>query len=285
MYPIHDFGSEEQKQKWLPAMARGEKIGCFGLTEPDFGSNPGGIQTRARKDGDSWILNGNKMWITNGTTADIAVIWARTEDGTFRGFLVEKGTPGFEAIEIRGKYSLRASDTAELVLEDCRIPAENVLPKTNGLKYALKCLNQARYGIAWGAVGAAQACFDEALRYSKARIQFGKPIASFQLVQQKLAHMASELTKSQLICLRLGRLKEQGKIRHYQISIAKRNNVFHALETARTCRDILGGNGILDEYHSMRHMMNLETVFTYEGTHDIHALVIAEHLTGIPAYE
>jgi glutaryl-CoA dehydrogenase len=284
MYPIYAFGSEEQKDKWLPAMAKGEKIGCFGLTEPDYGSNPAGMVTRARKDGNSWILNGAKMWITNGSTADVAVVWAKDEGGVIRGFLVEKGTKGFGTVETKRKYSLRASDTSELIFEDCRIPAENLLPKSGGLKSPLMCLTQARYGIAWGAIGAALACFDEALQYSKSRVQFGKPIASFQLVQKKLADMLTEITKAQLVCWRLGRLKEEGKATPQQVSLAKRNNVHMALETARTCRDMLGASGITAEYQVMRHMCNLESVITYEGTHDIHTLVLGQALTGIDAF-
>ncbi|HLG41988.1 MAG TPA: acyl-CoA dehydrogenase family protein [Planctomycetota bacterium] len=285
MYPIHAFGSEEQKKRWLPKMAKGELIGCFGLTEPDFGSNPSGMLTRAVKKGNEYILNGTKRWITNASIAHLAVVWARGEDDNIHGFVVERGTRGFVPRELKGKLSLRASDTGELIMEDCRVPASNKLPHTESLKSALKCLNQARYGIAWGAIGAAQACFDEALDYSKSRIMFDKPIAGFQLVQNKLAHMATEITKAQLVALQLGRLKDAGKVKHWQISLAKRNNVAIALETARTCRDILGANGILDEYQSMRHMCNLESVYTYEGTHDIHALILGEHLTGIGAFK
>lgn len=284
MYPIHAFGSEAQKNKWLPAMARGEKIGCFGLTEPDFGSNPSGMITYAEKKGSSWVLHGTKMWITNGTMADLAIVWAKL-DGRIRGFIVEKGTPGFQSREVTGKLSLRASDTAELSFDRCEIPEDNILPLSDGLKSPLSCLNQARYGIAWGVLGAAHACFYEALSYAKNRVQFDKPIASFQLVQEKLAEMATEITKAQLLALRVGRLKESGKSTAAQVSMAKRNNVGIALEVARKARDILGANGILDEYHSMRHMMNLESVYTYEGTHDIHALIIGETLTGIPAYK
>ncbi|MFH1263715.1 MAG: acyl-CoA dehydrogenase family protein [Pseudomonadota bacterium] len=283
MYPIHHFGSEQQKDKWLPKMARGEVIGCFGLTEPDFGSDPGGMITRAEKKGSKWVLHGTKYWITNATIADLAVIWAKTPDGV-RGFLVEKGTPGFTANEIKGKMSLRASDTGELCFDRCEIPEENLLPKTKNLGSALSCLNQARYGIAWGTIGAAQACFGEALDYAKKRPQFGKPIAGFQLVQDKLTWMATEITKGQLLILRVGRLKDEGKVKPHQVSMAKRNNVAIALECARKSRDILGANGILDDYCSMRHMVNLESVYTYEGTHDIHSLIIAEHLTGLPAY-
>lgn len=284
MYPISAYGSEAQKDRWLPRMHKGEVIGCFGLTEPDFGSNPGGMKTRAVKKGGQYVLNGSKFWITNANLAQLAVVWAKTEDGVIRGFLVEKGTPGFRTQKIHGKWSLRASDTGELILEDCAIPAGNLLPNVEGLKGPLGCLTQARYGIAWGAIGAAQACFDEALRYSKTRIQFDKPIASFQLVQNKLAWMATEITKAQLLALRLGRLKDEGKMKFTQVSMAKMNNVSVALEIARACRDILGANGILDEYQVGRHMVNLETVNTYEGTHDIHRLIIGQDLTGIAAF-
>ncbi len=283
MWPIYAYGSEEQKQHWLPRMATGEAIGCFGLTEPDFGSNPGGMLTRAVKDGNEWVLNGAKMWITNGTMADVAVVWARTEDG-IRGFLVEKGTPGYSTQQTKGKFSLRASDTSELIFDDCRIPEHNQLLGAEGLKGPLNCLTQARYGIGWGAIGAAMACFDEVVRYSKSRIQFGKPIGSFQLVQAKLADMLTEITKAQLVSWRLGKLKEAGKAKHYHVSLAKRNNVAIALDIAREARDLLGGNGIIDEYQTMRHMCNLETVKTYEGTHNIHTLVLGEYITGIPAY-
>lgn len=289
MYPIFEFGSEEQRRKWLPALASAKAIGCFGLTEPDFGSNPGGMITHAVDDGDSYILNGAKMWITNGTVADVAVVWAKLKEGgqdVIRGFLVEKGTKGYSAPEIKNKFSLRSSVTSELIFQDCRIPKSNLLPKSKGLKSPLMCLTSARYGIAWGVIGAAQACFDEALNYTKTRIQFsGKPIASHQLVQRKLAEMATEITKAQLLALQLGRMKDEGKSTFVHVSLAKRNNVHMALETARTCRDMLGANGITDEYQVGRHMCNLESVITYEGTHDIHTLVLGEHLTGIPAYE
>jgi glutaryl-CoA dehydrogenase len=285
MYPIYAYGSEEQKQKWLPQLAKGTKIGCFGLTEPDFGSNPGGMITRARRKGDGYVLNGAKMWITNGSVADIAVIWAKDDDDEIRGFLVECDRPGFKAIDIEGKFSLRASVTSELVLENCEIPLENALPLAVGLKAPLGCLSQARYGIAWGALGAAMACYDTALSYAKNRIQFDKPIASFQLVQQKLVTMVTEITKGQLLAHRLGQLKDQGKIRHPQISMAKMNNVKIALDISRVARDILGANGIADEYPIMRHMNNLESVFTYEGTHDIHCLTIGRDITGIAAFE
>jgi glutaryl-CoA dehydrogenase len=283
MYPIYQYGSEEQKNQWLPEMAAGRKIGCFGLTEPDFGSNPSGMLTRAVKDGNAWILNGTKRWITNGSIADVAVVWARTEEG-IRGFLVEEGTKGFITSEQKGKFSLRASVTSELILEDCRIPAENLLPGSKGIQAPLSCLNQARYGIAWGAIGAASACYDEAVTYAKTRIQFDKPIASFQLIQEKLVYMLSEITKGQLLCLQLGRLKEEGKVTAQQISLAKMNNVYHALQIARTARDILGASGITDEYQCGRHLCNLESVYTYEGTHNIHTLILGEWITGIPAY-
>ena len=283
MYPIFSWGSEAQKDHWLPKLASGEKVGCFGLTEPDTGSNPGGMKTTAQKDGNSYILNGAKMWITNGTISDVAVVWAKL-DGIVRGFLVEKGTPGFTAPEIKNKHSLRASVTSELVFQDCRIPADNLLPGTTGLKNALSCLTQARYGIAWGAIGAAMACYDEALNYALTRIQFDKPIASFQLIQNKLVYMATEITKGHLLVLQLGRLKDQNKMNFAQVSLSKRNNVYHALEIARLARDILAANGIVSEYQTMRHMCNLESVKTYEGTHDIHTLIIGSHLTGIEAY-
>jgi len=283
MYPIHAFGSDEQKDRFLPRLQKAELIGCFGLTEPDFGSNPGGMKTRAVRKGDRWILNGNKMWITNSPLAHVAVVWAKVDD-VVHGFLVERGMKGYETPEIKGKLSLRASDTGEIVLRDCEVPEGNRLPGTQGLKSALSCLNQARYGIAWGAVGAAMACYEEALDYAKQRVQFTKPIAGYQLVQRKLVEMVSEITKAQLLSLQLGRLKDQGKVTFVQVSLAKRNNVHQALEIARAARDILGGNGILNEYAAMRHMCNLESVITYEGTHDIHTLIIGEHITGLPAY-
>ncbi|HUJ13102.1 MAG TPA: acyl-CoA dehydrogenase family protein [Thermoanaerobaculia bacterium] len=284
MYPIYTYGSKAQKDEWIPKLASGEAIGCFGLTEPDFGSNPGGMRTHARKDGGSWVLNGAKAWITNGSIADIAVVWAKAE-GTIRGFLVEKGTPGFSTAYHMGKFSLRASVTSQLFFEDCRIPAENVLPETNGLKYPLSCLTQARYGIAWGAIGSAMATYNTALQYAKSRIQFGgQPIASHQLVQNKLAWMITEITKGQLLALQMGRLKDKGTMKPHHVSMAKMNNVNIALETARMARDILGANGISDEYPVIRHMLNLESVKTYEGTHDIHNLIIGEAVTGIPAY-
>ncbi|MGO9338563.1 MAG: acyl-CoA dehydrogenase family protein [Terracidiphilus sp.] len=287
MYPIYTFGSEEQKNTWLPALASGEKLGCFGLTEPGFGSNPGGMTTTARKSGDEFILNGEKMWITSGSIADVAVIWAKveTEDNKVRGFLVETDRPGFRAFDVHGKWSLRASITSGLSLQDVHVPATNLLPGTGGLKSPLMCLNQARYGISWGAIGAAMSCYDTALQYSKARKQFhGQPIASHQLIQEKLVWMASEISKAQLLSLHVGRLKDAGKVGHQHISMAKRNNVWMALETARMARDILGANGITEDYPIMRHMMNLESVKTYEGTHDIHALILGQHLTGIAAY-
>ncbi len=287
MYPIFTFGSDEQKDYWLPQLATGEKLGCFGLTEPDFGSNPGGMRTRAQKSGDEYILNGEKMWITSGSIADVAIIWAKVdnEDGRVRGFLVEADRPGFTAYDVHGKWSLRASVTSGLSLQDVRVPAKNLMPGTGGLKSPLMCLNQARYGISWGAIGAAMSCYDTALQYSLLRKQFrDEPIASHQLVQEKLAWMISEISKAQLLSLHVGRLKDDGKVGHEHISLAKRNNVWMALECARLARDILGGNGITDDYPIMRHMMNLESVKTYEGTHDIHALIIGQSVTGIPAY-
>ena len=284
MYPINTYGSKEQKDFWIPKLAAGEKIGCFGLTEPDFGSNPGGMRTHARRDGDSWILNGAKAWITNGSIADVAVVWAKA-DGTVRGFLVEKAAPGFSTAYHMGKFSLRASVTSQLFFEDCRIPAKNMLPEANGLKGPLSCLTQARYGIAWGAIGSAMATYNTVLQYAKSRIQFGgQPIASHQLVQHKLAWMITEITKGQLLALQMGRLKDQGKLKPHHVSMGKMNNVNIALETARMARDILGANGISDEYPVIRHMLNLESVKTYEGTHDIHNLIIGEAVTGIPAY-
>jgi glutaryl-CoA dehydrogenase len=284
MYPIAAFGSEAQKERWLPALASGKAIGCFGLTEADAGSDPAAMRTRARRDGTGWRLSGAKMWITNGTLADVAIVWARTEEGPVRAFLVAKGTPGYSARDIQGKFSLRASVTSELVLEDCAVPDDCVLPGAEGLKAALRCLNQARYGIAWGAVGSAMAVFDEARRYAQSRIMFGKPIGSFQLVQEKLVAMLTEITKAQLVAWRLGRLKEAGKATAQQVSLAKRNNVAAALDIARMGRDILGANGTADEYQAGRHMCNLEAVKTYEGTHDIHTLILGEWITGIPAF-
>ena len=287
MYPIYAFGSDEQKQQWLPRLATGEKLGCFGLTEPDFGSNPGGMRTRAVRQGNEYVLNGEKMWITSGSIADVALIWAKSEehDGKVRGFLVETNRPGFSARDVHGKWSLRASVTSGLSLQDVRVPACNLLPKSDGLKSPLMCLNQARYGIAWGAIGAAMSCYDTALQYSLLRKQFrDQPIASHQLVQEKLAWMISEITKAQLLVLQVGRLKDTEKVQHQHISMAKRNNVWMALESARLARDILGANGIADDYPIMRHMMNLESVKTYEGTHDIHTLIIGANVTGIDAF-
>jgi glutaryl-CoA dehydrogenase len=292
MFPIHAFGSDEQKNHWLPKLATGEKLGCFGLTEPDFGSNPSGMRTRARKDGDDYILNGEKMWITSGSIADVAVIWAKLEDPSaepgkerIRGFLVETDRPGFSAQDVHGKWSLRASVTSGLSLQNVRIPAANMLSLSDGLKSPLSCLSQARYGIAWGVIGAAMSCYDTALQYAKQRKQFrGQPIASHQLVQEKLAWMVTEITKAQLLALQVGRLKDKGKAEFQHISMAKRNNVWMALECARLSRDILGANGIADDYPIMRHMMNLESVKTYEGTQDIHTLIIGQAITGIPAY-
>ncbi len=283
MHPIYTFGSEAQRTQWLPALAGGRAVGCFGLTEPDTGSDPVHMRTRAIRKGGDYVLNGSKMWITNGEMADVAVIWAQTEGG-IRGFLVEKGTPGFEAFPIPWKYSLRASVTSGLALDDVRIPAENVLPGTDGIRSALTCLNEARYGIAWGAVGAAMACYETALEYAKSRIQFQVPIASFQLVQAKLVQMLTEITKAQLLCVQLGRLKDAGRARHTQVSLAKRNNVAEALKIARTARDILGANGITLDYHAIRHMLNLESVYTYEGTHDIHTLILGRDITGLDAF-
>jgi glutaryl-CoA dehydrogenase len=287
MYPIYAFGSEEQKLQWLPKLATGEKLGCFGLTEPDFGSNPGGMRTRAVKKGNEYVLNGEKMWITSGSIADIAVVWAKSEEhgGKVRGFLVETNRPGFSAQDVHGKWSLRASVTSGLSLQDVHVPASNLLPKSEGLKSPLMCLNQARYGIAWGAIGAAMSCYDTALQYSLLRKQFrDQPIASHQLVQEKLAWMITEITKGQLLALQVGRLKDAEKVQHQHISMAKRNNVWMALESARMARDILGANGIADDYPIMRHMMNLESVKTYEGTHDIHTLIIGSNVTGIDAF-
>ena len=287
MYPIYTFGSPEQKDYWLPALASGQKLGCFGLTEPGFGSNPGGMTTTARKSGEEYILNGEKMWITSGSIADVAIIWAKVEDedNKVRGFLVETDRPGFSAKDVHGKWSLRASVTSGLTLQDVHIPAANLLPGTGGLKSPLMCLNQARYGISWGAIGAAMACYDTALQYAKVRKQFhGEPIASHQLIQEKLVWMVSEISKAQLLSLHVGRLKDAGTVGHQHISLAKRNNVWMALETARMARDILGANGITEDYPIMRHSMNLESVKTYEGTHDIHALILGQHITGIAAY-
>jgi glutaryl-CoA dehydrogenase len=291
MYPIHAFGSDAQKERYLPKMAKGEIIGCFGLTEPDYGSNPSGMRTNAIDDGDSWVLNGTKRWITNGNLAQVALVWAKVgganqDASEVRGFLVPTDTKGFEARLIHKKMSLRASVTSELILEDVRIPKDAVLPNVKGMKGPLSCLSAARFGIAWGVIGAARACFDSALDYAKHRVQFaGKPIASHQLVQAKFAEMLTQITSSQLMALEAARLKEEKKLRPAQVSMIKRHNVRAALEIARTCRDILGGNGITLEYPVMRHMCNLETVFTYEGTHDIHTLILGQDVTGIAAYE
>jgi len=283
MYPIYRYGSDAQKQYWLPRLASANAVGCFGLTEPDHGSDPGGMKTRATIDGDHYVLNGAKMWITNGSIADVAVVWAKL-DGEIRGFLVEKHAPGFSAPEMKGKHSLKASVTSELVFQHCSVPATNILPEARGLKAPLSCLTQARYGIAWGAMGAAEACYTAALEYAKTRIQFGKPIASFQLVQAKLVGMLTEIVKGRLLALQLGRMKDEGSMTFAHVSMTKRNNVAAALDIARTARDILGANGILDEYPVMRHMNNLESVYTYEGTHDIHALILGHEITGLPAY-
>jgi glutaryl-CoA dehydrogenase len=284
MFPIHRYGSEEQKQRWLPFMARGEVIGCFGLTEPEFGSNPAGMATRARRDGDDWVISGTKRWITNGNVAHLAIVWARTEQG-IRGFLIETGTRGFQAREIHHKLSMRASVTSELILDEVRVPARDELPGAQGLKAPLSCLNEARYGITWGVLGAAIACYRSALEYAKARVQFDKPIAGYQLTQEKLVNMLTEITKGQLLALQLGRLKDQGKASATQISMAKLNNVREALRIAREARTILGANGISLEYPVMRHMNNLETVLTYEGTSEIHMLAIGEEITGYSAFK
>jgi glutaryl-CoA dehydrogenase len=284
MYPIHRYGSEAQKERWLPALQTGSAIGCFGLTEPDHGSDPGAMTTRAVRQGDRYVLNGTKLWITNGSVADVALVWAKGEDGLIGGYLVERGTPGFGTLDIHGKFSMRASITSELSFQDCRIPLENRLPAASGIRGPLSCLTQARYGIAWGAVGAAMACYDWALQYAQSRVQFGKPIAGFQLVQRKLVWMVTEITKAQLLVLQLGRLKDAGAMRPQQVSMAKMNNVWMALETARMARDILGAAGIVDEHPVIRHLMNLETVYTYEGTHDIHTLIIGRDVTGLDAF-
>ena len=284
MYPIFTFGSEEQKKYWLPLLAKGIKIGCFGLTEPDYGSNPGGMITKAEKVDDGYVLNGAKMWITNGTIADVAVVWAKL-NGNVRGFLVEKGTKGFTAPEMKGKHSLRASITSELIFDNVLIPEKNILPNTSGLKNALMCLNQARYGIAWGVTGSMMACYDAALNYAKSRVQFSKPIAAYQMIQEKLVGILTEITKAQLLNIQLGRMKDNGTLKYTQVSLAKRNNCEKALEAARISREILGANGILDEYPVMRHSMNLEAVKTYEGTHEMHTLIVGEDITGFPAYD
>jgi glutaryl-CoA dehydrogenase len=283
MFPIFAYGSQEQKERWLPRLAMGDAVGCYGLTEPDAGSDPGSMKTRAAREGSDWVLNGAKMWITNGTIADVAVVWAKTDDGV-QGFLVERGAPGFTAPEMKGKLSLRASVTSELIFQDTPVPEANRLPGVKGLRGPLSCLNQARYGIAWGAVGAASACYDEALRYAKERVMFDGPIARFQLVQDKLVWMLGEITKAQLMVWRLGTLKDAGTLKHTQVSLAKMNCVSMARECARMARDIEGANGILDEYTAMRHMLNLESVYTYEGTHDIHKLVVGADITGFEAF-
>jgi glutaryl-CoA dehydrogenase len=286
MYPIYAFGSDEQKKTWLPQMASGNVIGCFGLTEPDYGSNPAGMITVAKETKDGWVLNGAKMWITNGSTAQVAVVWAKTakDADSIRGFVVPTDAKGFSAKDQKGKLSLRASDTSELVLQDVQVPKDAILPKSGGLKSPLMCLTAARYGIAWGAVGAAMACYDEAASYSKTRVMFGKPIGGFQLQQLRLAEMLTEITKAQLLCLQLGRLKDQDKATPQQVSLAKRNNVSIATDIAREARRLLGANGILVEYQAMRHLANLESVYTYEGTHDIHTLILGQEITGLSAF-
>ncbi len=284
MYPIYTFGSQEQKDRWIPRLASGRSIGCFGLTEPDFGSNPSSMRTVARRDGAGWVLNGAKMWITNGHVAEVAVVWARTDEG-IRGFLVERGTPGFESSVIQGKFSLRASETAELTFSDCRIPADAILPDGQGLRAPLACLTQARYGICWGGLGAAMECYYTALEYAKQRVQFaGQPIASHQIIQERLAWMITEITKGQFLVYQLGKLKEAGRMEPQHVSMCKRNNVWVARECAKLAREILGAAGIVDDYPIMRHMMNIESVYTYEGTHDIHTLVIGQAITGIAAF-
>ena len=285
MYPIHAYGSEEQKEKWLPGLGAGELIGCFGLTESNFGSNPGGMATTAKKDGDEWIINGSKMWITNGSLADVALVWAKDEDGIIRGFLLEKGMEGFTSSDIHGKLSLRASVTSELAMVNVRVPDSSRLPNIEGLKGPLSCLTQARYGIAWGMVGAAVDCYQTALDYSLERKQFSKPIAGYQLTQSKFAEMITQITMAQLTVYQLGRLKDQNKMRFDQVSLAKRNHCKMARDVARTCREILGGNGIMEDYSPMRHMTNIETVFTYEGTHEMHSLILGQSVTGIAAYD
>ena len=285
IYPIHAFGSQEQKDRWIPKLADASAIGCFGLTEPDFGSNPGGMRTTAKREADSYVLNGAKAWITNGSIADIAVVWAKL-DGIIRGFLVERGTQGFSTLEHKGKMSLRASVTSQLAFEDCRVPAENILPGVEGLKGPLSCLNQARYGIAWGALGSAMATYRAALDYSKSRKQWkDRPIAAHQLVQERLAWMVTEISKGQLLAWKLGSMKDAGTMRPHHVSMAKRNNVWVARECAKLARETLGANGIVNEYPVFRHLANIESVYTYEGTHDIHTLIIGEAVTGIPAYD
>ena len=285
MYPIHAFGSDSQKERWLSDLGAGKKIGCFGLTEPNFGSNPGGMVTTCKKDGDDWIINGNKMWITNGSVADVALVWAKDEESIIRGFLIEKGTKGFTSSDLHGKFSLRASITSELSMSDVRVPDSSRLPNIEGLKGPLSCLTQARYGIAWGMVGASVDCYNTALNYSKERKQFSKPIAAYQLTQQKIAEMVTKITESQLLVYRLGRLKDENKMTFQQVSLAKRNNCLMARDISKTAREMLGGNGITIDYSPIRHMANIESVFTYEGTHEMHTLIIGEHETGIPAYD
>lgn len=285
MYPILEYGSDEQKKQWLPKLARGEAIGCFGLTEPEFGSNPGGMITKAKRDGDGWIINGSKMWITNGSIADIAIVWAKDDDNIVRGFLIPKDTKGFTAPEMHGKLSLRASVTSELVLDNVKVSEKQRLPKAEGLKAPLSCLSQARYSIAWGAIGAAIDCYETALEYSKNRKQFSKPIGAYQLTQKKLVDMLEEITKAQLLAIQLGRLKDKGKANFSQISLAKRNNAAMARDIARSAREILGANGITDDYPIMRHIMNLESVYTYEGTHEMHTLIIGKEITGFDAID
>ncbi len=288
MYPVYAFGSEEQKRHWLPRLASGEEIGCFGLTEPDYGSNPGGMITTARETADGWLLNGTKMWITNGSQATMAIVWAKTgaldDASSIRGFIVPTDTPGFSARDQKGKLSLRASDTSELHLQDVLVPGDALLPRSGGLKSPLMCLTQARYGIAWGGIGAAMACYDEAVRYAGTRVMFGRPIAQTQIQQVRLADMLTEITKAQFLTLQLGRLKDAGTMTPFQVSLAKRNNINMACECAREARRLLGANGILAEYHSMRHMANLESVYTYEGTHDMHSLILGQEITGLNAF-
>ena len=285
MYPIHAFGSEEQKSRWLPGLGAGTTIGCFGLTEPNFGSNPGGMATRCKRDGDDWILNGNKMWITNGSLADVSVVWARDDEGIIRGFLLEKGLEGFTSSDIHGKLSLRASITSELSMSDVRVPDSSRLPNIKGLKGPLGCLTQARYGIAWGMIGAAVDCYNTALDYSKERKQFSKPIAGYQLTQAKFAEMITRITEAQLMVYRLGRLKDEGTMNFQQVSMAKRNNCAMARDIAKMAREILGANGVTEDYSPIRHMANIESVFTYEGTHEMHTLILGQDVTGIAAFD
>ena len=285
MYPIYAYGSEEQKEKWLPSLGKGTKIGCFGLTEPNFGSNPGGMATRCKKDGSDWIINGNKMWITNGTLADVAVVWARDEEGIVRGFLLEKGMDGFTSSDIHGKLSLRCSVSSELSMSDVRVPDTARLPNVEGLKGPLGCLTQARYGIAWGMVGAAIDCYNVSLEYAKERKQFSKPIAGYQLTQAKFAEMVTNITEAQLLVYRLGRLKDKGKMNFQQVSLAKRSNCSMARDVAKTAREILGGNGVTIDYSPIRHMANIESVYTYEGTHEMHTLILGQAITGLTAFD